>query len=325
MKLLPTRLPGVVIIEPSVFGDDRGWFMESFNEPVFHSRLRALGLPHPRPFVQDNHSCSQKGVLRGLHFQNAPHAQGKLVRVVKGSVWDVAVDIRKGSPTYGQWVGEELSASNQRMMWIPEGFAHGFVALEDDTHFLYKTTDVYSKESEGSLAWDDADLAIEWPEICEKIVSEKDQHASSFKDFGGVEVPASNSDIIAQTFRIIGDERGSLVSLECGSSIPFNVKRVYYIFDTQAEVSRGFHAHRDLQQLAICVAGSCRMTLDDGKSRQDVHLDTPSKGVLIRNLIWREMHDFSDDCVLMVLASGHYDESDYIRNYEDFLEETKRG
>jgi len=163
MKLIPTSLPGVVIVEPAVFGDDRGWFMETFNEPRFHEALRGLGLPVPRPFVQDNHSCSRKGVLRGLHFQREPHAQGKLVRVVRGAVWDVAVDIRPGSPTCGQWVGVELTADNKRQVWIPEGFAHGFLALEDDTEFLYKTTDVYVKPAEGAIVWDDPALTIAWP------------------------------------------------------------------------------------------------------------------------------------------------------------------
>jgi dTDP-4-dehydrorhamnose 3,5-epimerase len=163
MRLLPTTLPEVVIVEPAVFEDDRGWFMETFNEPKFHEALRALGLPAPRPFVQDNHSCSRRGVLRGLHFQNAPHAQGKLVRVVRGTAWDVAVDTRPGSPTRGRWVGVELSADNKRQLWIPEGFAHGFLALEDDTHFLYKTTDVYARECEGAIVWNDTALAIDWP------------------------------------------------------------------------------------------------------------------------------------------------------------------
>ena len=163
MKFIPTAIPDVVIIEPTVYTDERGWFMESFNEPRFHQGLRELGLPVPRPFVQDNHSCSRKGVLRGLHFQNPPHAQGKLVRVARGSAWDVAVDIRPGSPTRGQWVGVELTTENKRQFWIPEGFAHGFLALEDDTHFLYKSTDVYAKEAEGSFIWNDPLLAIVWP------------------------------------------------------------------------------------------------------------------------------------------------------------------
>ena len=163
MKLLTTALPGVVIVEPAVFGDDRGWFMESWNGARFDEGLRQLGLPSPRPFVQDNHSCSHAGVLRGLHYQLPPHPQGKLVRVVKGAAFDVAVDIRRGSPGFGQWIGVELSAANHRQLWIPEGFAHGFLALEDDTHFLYKTTDIYARDCERSLRWDDPAIGIEWP------------------------------------------------------------------------------------------------------------------------------------------------------------------
>ena len=163
MKLIATTLPGVVVAEPAVFGDDRGWFYESHNQARFDAAMVALGLPAPRPFVQDNHSCSQAGVLRGLHYQLPPHAQGKLVRVVRGSAFDVAVDIRQGSPSFGRWVGMELSAANRRQMWIPEGFAHGFMALEDDTHFLYKTTDFYAKDCERSIRWDDPTLAITWP------------------------------------------------------------------------------------------------------------------------------------------------------------------
>jgi dTDP-4-dehydrorhamnose 3,5-epimerase len=183
MRLLPTTLPEVVIVEPAVFEDDRGWFMETFNEPKFHEALRAMGLPAPRPFVQDNHSCSRRGVLRGLHFQNAPHAQGKLVRVVRGTAWDVAVDIRPGSPTRGRWVGVELSADNNRQLWIPEGFAHGFLALEDDTHFLYKTTDVYARECEGAIVWNDTALAIDWPLHrlpAPPVVAPKDAGAARF-------------------------------------------------------------------------------------------------------------------------------------------------
>ena len=163
MKFIPTAIPDVVLIEPAVFGDDRGWFMESFNEGKFRQGLAELGLPTPRPFVQDNHSCSKAGVLRGLHFQLAPHAQGKLVRVSQGAAFDVAVDIRRGSPTFGRWVGVELSARNHRQMWIPAGFAHGFMALEDETHFLYKTTDVYARDCERSIRWDDPEIAIDWP------------------------------------------------------------------------------------------------------------------------------------------------------------------
>jgi dTDP-4-dehydrorhamnose 3,5-epimerase len=163
MKLVPTTLPGVVLIEPTVISDDRGWFFESFNEARFSAALQDIGLPVPRRFVQDNHSSSKAGVLRGLHFQLLPHAQGKLVRVVRGAAFDVAVDIRRGSPSFGQWVGAELTADNKRQLWIPEGFAHGFVALQDDTHFLYKTTDVWAKDCERSVLWNDPAIAIRWP------------------------------------------------------------------------------------------------------------------------------------------------------------------
>ena len=180
MKLIQTAIPDVVIVEPAVFKDDRGWFMESFNEARFHAELAKLGLPAPRPFVQDNHSCSSKGVLRGLHYQLPPHPQGKLVRVLQGAVFHVAVDIRKGSPTIGKWVGAELTADNHRQLWIPEGFAHGFVALTDNTHFLYKTTDVYARDCERAIRWDDPALAIRWPltaGLAAPIVAPKDAAA----------------------------------------------------------------------------------------------------------------------------------------------------
>lgn len=185
MKLIPTRIPDVVIVEPAVFGDDRGWFMESFNQAKFEAELLKLGLPVPRPFVQDNHSCSKAGVLRGLHFQRQPHAQGKLVRVVKGAAFDVAVDIRPGSPTFGQWAGAELSADNKRQLWVPEGFAHGFLTLQDDTHFLYKTTDFYAKDCEGAIRWDDPDIGIEWPvQGLEVTLAVKDAQAPYLRDPG---------------------------------------------------------------------------------------------------------------------------------------------
>ena len=165
VKLTPTKLKGVVLVQPAVFSDDRGWFSESFNEARFSAALIELGEPAPPRFVQDNHSCSKAGVLRGLHYQLPPHAQGKLVRVVKGAAFDVAVDIRRGSPTFGQWVGFELSASNQLQLWIPAGFAHAFLALEENTHFLYKTTDYYARDCERAIRWDDPAIGIEWPEL----------------------------------------------------------------------------------------------------------------------------------------------------------------
>jgi dTDP-4-dehydrorhamnose 3,5-epimerase len=158
MKVTPTAIEGVLIIEPKVFGDERGFFFESFNQRAFNE---AVG--HTVDFVQDNHSRSAKGVLRGLHFQRPPHAQGKLVRVTQGSVFDVAADTRTDSPTFGRWVGVELSGANHRQMWIPAGLAHGFLVTSDSADFLYKTTDYYRPESEGSVRWDDPDLAIAWP------------------------------------------------------------------------------------------------------------------------------------------------------------------
>jgi dTDP-4-dehydrorhamnose 3,5-epimerase len=158
MKVTPTRIPDVLIIEPKVFGDDRGFFYESFNQKAFNE---AVG--QEISFVQDNHSKSAKNVLRGLHYQLPPKAQGKLVRVVQGEVFDVAVDIRKGSATYGQWVGEILSGENKKQLWIPVGFAHGFLTLSETAEFLYKTTDFYSPECERSVMWSDPDLAIDWP------------------------------------------------------------------------------------------------------------------------------------------------------------------
>jgi dTDP-4-dehydrorhamnose 3,5-epimerase len=184
MKLTPTEIRDVVIVEPAVFADDRGWFMESFNEPRFHAGLKELGLPVPRAFVQDNHSSSKAGVLRGLHYQMPPHAQGKLVRVVRGAVLDVAVDIRRGSPSFGRWVGAELSAQNKRQLWIPEGFAHGFIALVDDTEFLYKTTDVYAKDCERAIVWNDAQIGIQWPLVggSAPLLAPKDAAAPSLRD-----------------------------------------------------------------------------------------------------------------------------------------------
>ncbi|MBP7917814.1 MAG: dTDP-4-dehydrorhamnose 3,5-epimerase [Rhodocyclaceae bacterium] len=158
MKATPTKIPDVFVIEPRVFGDERGFFFESFNEKAFNA---ATG--NSLPFVQDNHSRSVKGVLRGLHYQLPPKAQGKLVRVVQGEVFDVVVDIRKDSPTYGEWVGEALSADNKKQLWIPPGFAHGFLTLSDTAEFLYKTTDYWSPEHERAIKWDDASLNIPWP------------------------------------------------------------------------------------------------------------------------------------------------------------------
>lgn len=169
MNVIETSVDGLLIIEPRVFGDDRGFFMESWNADAF--RKAGLDLT----FVQDNHSRSAKGVLRGLHFQN-PNPQGKLVRVTAGRAWDVAVDLRRSSPTFGKWEGVELSAANKRMFWVPPGFAHGFVALEDGTDFLYKCTAFYEPANEHSLLWNDPAVGIAWPlEGIEPQLSGKDQ------------------------------------------------------------------------------------------------------------------------------------------------------
>jgi dTDP-4-dehydrorhamnose 3,5-epimerase len=158
MKIIATDLPEVLVIEPSVFRDERGYFYESYNRTAFSA---AVG--YEVEFVQDNHSRSAMSVLRGLHFQRPPRAQGKLVRVTKGRAFDVAVDIRPDSPQFGQWTSVELSADNFRQLWIPAGFAHGFLTLEDDTHVQYKTTDYYAREFEGCIRWNDATIGIRWP------------------------------------------------------------------------------------------------------------------------------------------------------------------
>jgi dTDP-4-dehydrorhamnose 3,5-epimerase len=174
MKLTRLNIPEVCLIEPQVFGDARGFFFESFNQRQFNE---AIG--REVVFVQDNHSRSAKNVLRGLHYQ-VVQPQGKLVRVVQGEVFDVAVDIRKSSPTFGQWVGEKLSAENNKQLWVPEGFAHGFVTLSDHAEFLYKTTEYYAPEHERCIRWDDAEIGIKWPLFGEPLVSDKDHTAPSF-------------------------------------------------------------------------------------------------------------------------------------------------
>ncbi len=177
MKAFPLEIPDVLLIEPTVFGDERGFFFESYNQKRFDE---AVG--RPVKFVQDNHSRSVRGVLRGLHYQLPPHAQGKLVRVTAGEVFDVAVDIRKNSPTFGQWVGETLSAENKRQLWIPPGFAHAFLVTSDVAEFQYKCTDFYSPDCEASIRWDDAELGIDWPVEGKPLVSAKDGQAPSFRD-----------------------------------------------------------------------------------------------------------------------------------------------
>ncbi len=176
MNVIPTAIPDVIIIEPKVFGDERGFFYESFNQKVFND---ATGLDVQ--FVQDNHSRSSKGVLRGLHYQLPPHAQGKLVRCVRGAVFDVAVDIRKSSPTFGKWVGVELSETNHRQFWIPPGFAHGFLTLSETADFLYKTTDYYMPAFERGIRWNDPQVGVAWPELMPVSLNARD---ASFPNIG---------------------------------------------------------------------------------------------------------------------------------------------
>lgn len=180
MNVYKTHIDGLLIIEPQVFGDERGFFVETYNA----ERYKEVGITND--FLQDNLSKSSKGVLRGLHFQKPPYAQGKLVQVVQGSVLDVAVDVRHGSSTFGEWVSVELNEQNKKQFWIPEGFAHGFITLEDDTLFSYKCTNVYAPDHDGGIIWNDEDLAIDWQlekyDIKDPIVSEKDEKNIAFKD-----------------------------------------------------------------------------------------------------------------------------------------------
>ncbi len=176
MEIVKTKISDLYIIKPRVFEDARGYFFESYNKKEF------IRLGIDQNFVQDNESMSQKGVVRGLHYQRPPFAQGKLVRVMQGSVLDVAVDIRKTSPTYGEWVAVVLTQKNKWMYWIPPGFAHGFAALEDNTVFFYKCTNVYNKESEGSIRWNDPTLKIDW-KISDEILKDRDTTSTLFEDF----------------------------------------------------------------------------------------------------------------------------------------------
>ncbi|HZY68968.1 MAG TPA: dTDP-4-dehydrorhamnose 3,5-epimerase [Devosia sp.] len=175
MNATPLALPEVMLLEPRVFADDRGWFYESFNARSF-AEITGLDVT----FVQDNHSRSQRGVLRGLHYQLPPSPQGKLVRAVTGAILDVAVDIRRSSPNYGRWVAEMLTAENRRQLWVPAGFAHGFVALSDGTEVLYKTTDFYDKSAERSIRWDDPDIGIDWQTGLTPLLAPKDAAAPTF-------------------------------------------------------------------------------------------------------------------------------------------------
>jgi dTDP-4-dehydrorhamnose 3,5-epimerase len=177
MNVSRLAIPDVIVFEPRAYADERGLFFESFSRPAFEE---ATGLSCD--FLQDNHSISKKGVLRGLHYQLPPHAQGKLVRVVRGAAFDVAVDIRKSSPTSGRWVGEVLTAENRRQLWVPEGFAHGFLSLAEGTEVAYKTTKLYNKASERCIRWNDSNIGVEWPFTETPIMNEKDAHALAFRE-----------------------------------------------------------------------------------------------------------------------------------------------
>ena len=175
MKVTNTKIPAVKIIEPTVFEDERGFFFESFNQKQFQT---VIG--HKINFVQDNQSYSKKGILRGLHYQLPPYAQGKLVRVINGEIFDVAIDIRKSSTTFGNWVSKTLSSKNKKQIWIPEGFAHGFITISEEAEVLYKTTNYYSKKHERSIIWNDNELNISWPQSSEILLSHKDAMANTF-------------------------------------------------------------------------------------------------------------------------------------------------
>jgi dTDP-4-dehydrorhamnose 3,5-epimerase len=178
MNVQETYIKDLLILKPEIYKDNRGWFMESFNQNTFNIILKKFG-QKPQIFVQDNHSLSNKGVLRGLHYQKFPYGQGKLIRVIQGKIWDVAVDIRPDSPTFKKWVGIEISGINRIQFWIPPGFAHGFIALEDNTHLVYKVTEYYVPEFEETIMWNDSELAIDWPIKKQKsiILSVKDRNA----------------------------------------------------------------------------------------------------------------------------------------------------
>ncbi len=175
MSIVHTKIPEVIQLDPQVFGDDRGFFFEAYNHQKFAQQTGIV-----TNFVQDNHSCSKQNVLRGLHYQ-IQQPQGKLIRAIVGTIFDVAIDIRKSSPTFGKWVGYELSAKNKRLLWIPPGFAHGFLALSEIAEVLYKTTDYYAPQSDRTILWNDPDLAIDWPLSAPPILSTKDEAGKSFR------------------------------------------------------------------------------------------------------------------------------------------------
>jgi dTDP-4-dehydrorhamnose 3,5-epimerase len=324
VRLLQTSIAGVAILESAIHEESYQSSTQSFDESEFNNTLKAAGLSVPQSLVQDNHILLKKGELRGLRYQLPPHAQGNLISVIYGATYVVAVDVRFNSLTFGKSIGIELNAKVQRSIWIPDGFAYGYLGLEDNTLLFCKSTHGHHSASERKLRWNDPETGPNWPELKQISVNNEDASAPLLKDC------ELYPDFFPGTtewveLKVIGDQRGSLIALEPGLNIPFAIKRVYYIYGTLPDVGRGYHAHRRLEQMAICVSGSCKMIVDDGVTRREMRLDSASKALVLRNMIWREMHDFSDDCVLLVLASEYYDESDYIRDYDQFIKEVNDG
>lgn len=318
MNIITTELAGVVVVELTRTETSLGWDLEIFDEAIFNRQLKTFGYPRSGILSQDIFVSSKRGVIRGIDYQMSPASQEMLVSVIGGSAYHVVVDIRRDSITFGRWFGIEMTSRCNKLLWVPEGFAYGSMALEDNTCYMYKATALYSISSRKTLRWDDQEIGVLWPEVkSHAVTTEEYSPATTLTDIKR-NFPSAKGSVDKADLIIHGDHRGSLIALEQGEGIPFEIKRAYYIFDTKLGVSRGFHAHYRLQQFIVCVSGKCRLVTDDGTNRTSVWLDSPTKALLVKNLIWREMHDFSEDCVLLVFASHHYDELDYIRNYDDF-------
>ncbi len=322
MKIVNQALPDVLLIEPELFNDERGFFFESFNQRKFKS---LTGIKNN--FVQDNHSKSKKGVLRGMHYQQEPKAQGKLVKVISGEIYDVVVDLRKWSKTFGQYCATTLSSESKCTLWVPPGFAHGFLTLSETAEVEYKVDEYYDPSHEVCIIWNDETLNIKWPDQAEPIVSDKDQRGVPFLEAAHFEEKAAAKPIVAKGAELVSlpthagtQDIGKLIAVErLSQQFPFDLKRIYYIFGADKTVRRGFHAHRNLKQMLVCVSGECKISLDDGKVRETVILDRADKALVIDKPLWREIFDFSENSVLMVLASETYNTEDYIWDYNEFL------
>lgn len=325
MKLLASEIPEVLLVSLEILQDEFGSILKAFDDNEFQSEVQKLGHVIPKSFVYEFSSITQAGAAREIDYHNAPNAQARLVETVRNSALHVVVDMRSNVPTFGHAFAIVINEADRQLLWIPEGFAHGYIALEGGTHVRTRCSIAKQEEDRKIISWYSPAIEAVWRKAAQgKSVPD------ILPSVGDVEISPDravklNSGVRHVDFRIIGDHRGSLVAIEGGGNIPFDIKRVYYIFNTKSDVGRGYHAHKHLQQIAICLKGQCRMIVDDGSTRESILLDHPSKGLLISNLIWREMHDFSDDCVLMVLASARYDEADYIRNYESFLLEAQNA